>query len=170
MLRAAIRNSWLAPTLFAAAVCFSHIHQGTIAVDAIRYSAIASNILESGDWIHLYDRFTESAYANKPPLLFWSLAGIFHTVGFSTFAAKFPAVLFTFLSMLLVWRIWSKLGGEAAGLWAILLRIFFAAMIEPVVVAPAAIIAVPGQMARGQRQISPRTVSSSIRRPFFNLC
>ncbi|MCB0345985.1 MAG: glycosyltransferase family 39 protein [Bdellovibrionales bacterium] len=134
MLRAAIRNSWLAPTLFAAAVCFSHIHQGTIAVDAIRYSAIASNILESGDWIHLYDRFTESAYANKPPLLFWSLAGIFHTVGFSTFAAKFPAVLFTFLSMLLVWRIWTKLGGEAAGLWAILLfavnRSFFRDLVE----------------------------------------
>lgn len=134
MFRAAIQHRWLVPALFAAVVCFSHIHQGSIAVDAIRYSAIASNILQTGDWINLYDRFTDSLYANKPPLLFWSLAGVFQTFGFSTFAAKFPAVLFTFILLLLVWHTARKLAGEAAGLWALLLlsvnRSFFRDLVE----------------------------------------
>lgn len=134
MVNQALKRSWLVPAVFAAAVCFTHIHQGTIAVDAIRYSAIAEYILRSGDWLHLYDRLTDSPYANKPPLLFWSLAATFDTVGFSTFWAKFPAVAFTFAALLLIWRLGVLLFGEGAGLWALLLlalnRSFFRDLVE----------------------------------------
>ena len=74
------------PVLFLLGVmCFSHIHHGSIAADAVRYAYIAYHIVVSGDGISLYDARTESLYVNKPPLLFWLLAVCYKLFGFSTF-------------------------------------------------------------------------------------
>lgn len=106
--------------LFIVSICFSHLHHGTIAVDAIRYAHISKLILENGDWINLYDAYDERPYANKPPLLFWILALFIKAFGFSTFVAKLPAVLFAFAGMLLLWYLANKCFGERAALFTII--------------------------------------------------
>ncbi len=109
--------------LLLAIFCFSHIHQGSLAVDAIRYSSISWQILETGDWIHLIDSYSGAPYANKPPLLFWLLALTFKLVGYSTFSAKLIPSIFTFLAVLLLYRVTLRFGTVAA-LWAVLLFLF----------------------------------------------
>lgn len=113
-------KKYLVPAFFAAALCFSHLNQGTLAVDAVRYAKIAANILERGDWFHLYDSFTATAYANKPPFVFWLLAFLFKHFGFSTAIAKLPSAFFAFCSLLLIFQIAAKRSGEAAGYLALM--------------------------------------------------
>ncbi len=91
--------------LFLAALCFSHIHQGTLGPDGIRYAHIAQTILTRNDWWHLYDEFKDAPYGNKPPLLFWLVAVVFDSISFSTFAARIVPVLFVFVAMLLLYRL-----------------------------------------------------------------
>lgn len=87
--------------IFLAVMCFSHIHQGTLAADAVRYARISMEIVQTGS-LALFDHYSETPYVNKPPLLFWLTAGFFKVFGFSTFVAKIPAVFFTFIGMLAI--------------------------------------------------------------------
>jgi 4-amino-4-deoxy-L-arabinose transferase-like glycosyltransferase len=105
--------------LFLICVCLSHIHQGTLAVDAVRYAHIAQLIVEDGNWFSLYDAYDERPYANKPPLLFWILAGLFKVFGFSTFIAKLPSCLFAFSGMLLLWHFAKQYAGERTALFVL---------------------------------------------------
>ncbi len=96
--------------LFSAGICFSHIHQGHLAGDAVRYASIASNILIRSEWFSLYDGFQGiEGYANKPHLLFWLLAFCIKLFGYSTFVAKLPSAVFVFLSLILFFHIAQKL-------------------------------------------------------------
>ncbi len=108
--------------LFAASVCFSHLDQGHLAVDAIRYAHIAKSILLRGDWINLYDGYQHSEqYANKPHLLFWILALTFKMFGYSTFWAKLPAAIFVFTSLILFGFIAKKLFADTVALCLVIL-------------------------------------------------
>jgi len=109
--------------LFLLCACFTHIHQGTLAVDAIRYAHISRLILESGDWFRLYDAYDEVMYSNKPPFLMWCLALLFKLFGFSTFIAKFPSALFAFLAGLVLWALSKNRYGEKAGICSVLLLV-----------------------------------------------
>ena len=80
-------------------LCFTHIHQGTLSIDGIRYASIASYIGKTGELFRLVDDYSGVAYANKPPVLFWLVALSFKVFGFSTFAAKLPGAIFAALAM-----------------------------------------------------------------------
>jgi len=82
-----------------AGICFGSLHQGTLTIDGVRYAHIAARAIENQDWLHLQDDFLGTAYANKPPLLFWLVAASLKTLGFSTFAARLPAAAFGFVAM-----------------------------------------------------------------------
>jgi 4-amino-4-deoxy-L-arabinose transferase-like glycosyltransferase len=106
--------------VFLALICFGHIHQGTLAVDAIRYARISWEIVLTGN-LSLFDHYSETLYVNKPPLLFWLTAAGFKLFGFSTFMAKFPAVLFTAAGLVAISAIGKRLGAVIGILSAILL-------------------------------------------------
>lgn len=106
------------PVLLLFSICFSHIHQGTPAVDGVRYVGIAGHILDSGNWLHLYDARTESLYVNKPPLLFWITALAFQLFGYSTFVAKAPAVLLGFFGTIFFWHTVEKFFGRRIGFFS----------------------------------------------------
>ncbi|MBX7143645.1 MAG: glycosyltransferase family 39 protein [Oligoflexia bacterium] len=119
---------------FLAAMCFSHLHQGSLQIDSVRYAHIANLLLGGDSWFSLYDEFKDAPYGNKPPLLFWVVAASFKTFGFSTFSAKAPAVLFVFLGLLLLWDLVSRLNGPRAAFFALLLycgnRVFIRAIAD----------------------------------------
>ncbi len=82
-------------------LCFSHIHQGSVWTDGVRYAAIAKNIILDGQYFRLYDDYTEAPYVNKPPVLFWLIAASMKALGYSTFSVKLPGALIAFGAMLL---------------------------------------------------------------------
>lgn len=103
--------------IFAAGVCFTHLHQGHLAGDGIRYAHIAKSILVRADWLNLYDGFQNTEhYANKPHLLFWLLALTFKTFGYSTFFAKLPSAVFVFASLILLGVIAKDIFGQKLSL------------------------------------------------------
>lgn len=108
---------------FLACVCFSHIHQGTLAVDAIRYAHISHVILDYGEWLQLYDAYDEVVYSNKPPFLMWCLALLFKFFGYSTFIAKLPSAVFAFLAGLVLWALSKSVYGEKAAIFSVLLLV-----------------------------------------------
>lgn len=115
------QTSTLFVALVAAALTFSHIHQGTLGVDAIRYASISRNILETGRWFPLYDSYTEAVYYNKPPVLFWMVASCFKLLGYSTFAARLTGAAFAFAGILLLWNSMLSLYGERIALFSVLM-------------------------------------------------
>ena len=120
------RTSKLNPALvlLSAGICFSHIHQGTLAVDAVKYAAIAHRILETGVWYPLVDPYSETIYLNKPPGLFWLLAVVFKTIGFSTFSAKLVPAVFAFIALILLFQVCRQVFGENTGYVAVILLAF----------------------------------------------
>lgn len=126
--------AFLSVLVFAAAICFSHIHQGSLSIDSVRYAHIANAMLESGDWRMLYDEFRDEDYNNKPPILLWLTAFSIKALGLSTFAAKLPAATFVFIALLLVWDIAARLHGQRAAMFALLLftanRVFFRSTLD----------------------------------------
>jgi hypothetical protein len=64
-------------------------------VDASQYAAMSREMLESGNYLQLFDRGQN--YLDKPPLLFWVSAMSFKLFGISNFSYKLPSVLFSLL-------------------------------------------------------------------------
>jgi dolichyl-phosphate-mannose-protein mannosyltransferase len=56
-----------------------------------RYSLIAREMLESGDW--LQPRFNHVRYDEKPPLLYWAIAASYRWLGPSDFSSRVPSAL-----------------------------------------------------------------------------
>ncbi len=54
-----------------------------------RYSLIAREMLESGDWIQ--PRLNHVRYDEKPPLLYWAIAACYHWLGPSEFSSRLPS-------------------------------------------------------------------------------
>jgi 4-amino-4-deoxy-L-arabinose transferase-like glycosyltransferase len=120
--------------VFVLAVCFSHIHQGSLGVDSIRYASIANSVLQTGKFFDLFDEYTELPYANKPPVLFWLVALSLKVFGFSTFSVKLTGALFSAFAVFLLWLITFRLYGQRAGLFSMLLfvlnSLFFRAVVD----------------------------------------
>ena len=104
-----------------AALTFSHIHQGTLGVDAIRYAWISRHIVQTGTWFPLYDSYAQEVYYNKPPVLFWMVATCFKLFGYSTFSARIIGTLFTFGGMLLFWAAVRKFYDDRIALYSIII-------------------------------------------------
>jgi len=104
-----------------AGICFGSLDQGTLTIDGVRYAHIATRAIENHDWLHLQDEFLGTAYANKPPLLFWLVAISLETLGFSTFAARLPAAAFGFLGMAAFYLCSRRMFGPGVALLALVL-------------------------------------------------
>jgi 4-amino-4-deoxy-L-arabinose transferase-like glycosyltransferase len=87
--------------------------------DASKYAAIAREVFETGDFIHL--QVEGEPYIQKPPLMFWLSALSFHVFGISNFAFKLPMLLFSFLGMYSVYRLAKSMYGRNTGIVAALL-------------------------------------------------
>lgn len=100
--------------------------------DEGRYSAVALNMLESGDY--LVPRLNPSnPHFAKPPLTYWAVAASVATFGHSEFAVRLPAALAYALTALVVALIASTIGLRrpmmAAAIWSTTLLPFVASSV-----------------------------------------
>jgi 4-amino-4-deoxy-L-arabinose transferase-like glycosyltransferase len=89
-------------------------------VDAAQYASMAREMLETGNYLKLYNRYEN--YLDKPPLVFWLSALSYKLLGVSNFAYKLPSFLFSLLATYSTYRL-AKLyyGKETAYLAALVL-------------------------------------------------
>ncbi|WP_235565268.1 glycosyltransferase family 39 protein [Lysobacter sp. Root494] len=81
--------------------------------DEGRYTNVALNMLDSGDWLNPH-RSDEVGHWTKPPLTYWAIAGSVAMFGQNAWAARLPSALAYLLCVWLAWRIARRLvpGGE----------------------------------------------------------
>lgn len=72
--------------------------------DEGRYTNVALNIADSGEWISLY-RHPASLHFTKPPLTYWAIAASVKTFGFNTWAARLPIALAYIFSVLMIYQL-----------------------------------------------------------------
>jgi len=76
--------------------------------DEGRYTNVALNMLDSGDWLNPR-RNDEIGHWTKPPLTYWAIASSVAVFGTNPWAARLPAALSYLLCAWLAWRIASRL-------------------------------------------------------------
>ncbi|GAB3746939.1 ArnT family glycosyltransferase [Lysobacter olei] len=76
--------------------------------DEGRYTNVALNMLDSGDWLNPR-RHHEVGHWTKPPLTYWAIASSVAMFGHTPWAARLPAALAYLLSVWLVWRLARRL-------------------------------------------------------------
>ena len=72
--------------------------------DEGRYTNVALNMLDSGDWLNPR-RTHEVGHWTKPPLTYWTIAASIGAFGTTAWAARLPAALSYLLCVWLAWRI-----------------------------------------------------------------
>jgi Dolichyl-phosphate-mannose-protein mannosyltransferase len=78
--------------LLAAALAFHQLGtRGIFSPAEARYSLIAREMVDSGDWIQ--PRLNHVRYDEKPPLLYWAIAASYWWFGPSDFASRVPSAL-----------------------------------------------------------------------------
>jgi 4-amino-4-deoxy-L-arabinose transferase-like glycosyltransferase len=88
-------------------------------VDASQYASMSREMLESGNYLQLYDRGQD--YLDKPPLLFWVSAVSYKLFGISNFSYKLPSVLFSLLGIFATLQLGKRLYGQRVGFYAALI-------------------------------------------------
>jgi 4-amino-4-deoxy-L-arabinose transferase-like glycosyltransferase len=76
--------------------------------DEGRYTNVALNMLESGDWIHPM-RNEHVGHWTKPPLTYWTVAASIAAFGYNPWAARIPYALAFLFCAWMVWRIARRL-------------------------------------------------------------
>jgi 4-amino-4-deoxy-L-arabinose transferase-like glycosyltransferase len=99
------------PWTIAALLLFVLAFQGSrplFAPDEGRYTAVALEMISSGDWIHprLHQ---EVPHYSKPPLTYWMLASALRLGGNNEWAARVPNALLFTTSVLMLWRLGRRL-------------------------------------------------------------
>lgn len=102
-----------------AIIHFSAIRVDVMDVDASQYAEISMGMMESGDYLHVYDRGRD--YLDKPPFLFWVSALSMKIFGVNNFGYKLPSILFALWALFATYRLGRLLYGEAAGRMAALI-------------------------------------------------
>lgn len=87
--------------------------------DSGHHANIALRMYLTGDYVTLYDH--RGDYIDKPHFLFWSAALSYHIFGVTTFAYKFPSLLFTILGTYSVFRLGKELYNHETGKLAALI-------------------------------------------------
>ncbi len=83
--------------------------------DEARYAQVAREMRDSGEWF--LPHLNGEVYAQKPPLLFWSMnLASLATGGLDEWAARVPSALAALASVLLTYRIGRRFFGRRAGL------------------------------------------------------
>ena len=80
--------------------------------DEGRYTNVAINMLDSGDWLNPR-RNDEVGHWTKPPLTYWTIAASVGMFGKNAWAARLPAALSYLLCIWLAWRITRRLAPGA---------------------------------------------------------
>lgn len=98
--------------------------------DEGRYTNVALNMLDSGDWVDPR-RNDDVGHWTKPPLTYWALAASMGLFGRNPWAARLPVALAFLASVALTWRLARRLapGAEAVAALA------FATMLLPALAA-----------------------------------
>lgn len=78
--------------------------------DAAHHANIALYMYEHNDWVNLVDRGKD--YLDKPHFLFWSSLLSFKIFGVNTFAHRFPALLFSLLSIYSTYKLTRHLSNK----------------------------------------------------------
>ena len=94
--------------------------------DEGRYTNVAVNMLESGDWLNPR-RNVDVGHWTKPPLTYWAVAASIGVFGLNPWAARLPVALSYLLCVWLSWRLARRLapGTEATA------AVAFATMLLP---------------------------------------
>lgn len=85
-------------------------------VDAAQYASMSREMLERGDFLHLYNRGND--YLDKPPLIFWLVSLSYGLFGVSTVTFKLPSLLFSLVAVFSTFQLGKRLHGDQVGLWA----------------------------------------------------
>ena len=88
-------------------------------VDAAQYASMSREMLESGNYLKLFD--TGIPYLDKPPFLFWISSISIHFFGVNGFGYRFPSFLFGLLAIYSTYKIARKYYGEKTALLAALM-------------------------------------------------
>src|ERR1700758_3079191 len=83
-------------------VYFFNMFIDVMDIDAAQYFAMSREMMESGNYLQLYERGKD--YLDKPPLLFWLSSFSLKLFGISNFAYKLPAVLCIILGIYATYR------------------------------------------------------------------
>lgn len=97
----------------------SAVRVGVMDIDASQYAEISREMMESDNWLHLYDRGID--YLDKPPFLFWISALGMKIFGVDNFGFKLPSILFALFAIYATYRLARLLYGEATGRMAALI-------------------------------------------------
>lgn len=118
------RSLWIAVMAIVLALGFLGT-RGIWDPDEGRYTNVALNMLDSGDWLNPR-RNDEVGHWTKPPLTYWAIASSVRVFGQNTFAARLPSALAYLLCVWLAWRIARRLapGSEAAAAAAYATMVF----------------------------------------------
>lgn len=113
------RRPWLALLLLCVWALAWQGSRGLFTTDEGRYTAVALNMLASGDW--LLPRLSEDVtHYSKPPLTYWAIAASIALFGQNEWAARLPNALAFVLTVLLLLRI-ARRFDPARAPWAALI-------------------------------------------------
>ncbi|MEN6452978.1 MAG: glycosyltransferase family 39 protein [Prolixibacteraceae bacterium] len=87
-----------------------------VIINAAKYAQIGREILDNHDWINL--TIGGDAYDQKPPLLFWIAALVFHFFGLSVVAYKTAVILISLLGLYGTYKLAELFYGRNIGLLA----------------------------------------------------
>ncbi len=80
--------------------------------DYLRYAEVAREMVRSGDWV--VPRYNGEVYLDKPPLLFWLIAGLSSLYGSVTpFIARFPSTFSALVGALVVFLLGKRVYGTS---------------------------------------------------------
>ena len=82
-------------------------------VDSAQYAAIAKEMLNTRSFLEVY--FQGADYLDKPPLIFWTAAGLFSIFGVHTWVFKLPTFLFTIIGLFSTFKIGERLYSKEVG-------------------------------------------------------
>jgi len=82
-------------------------------VDAAQYASISLEMLKSGEYLQVLDRFED--YLDKPPLLFWLSSLSMKLFGIGSWQYKLPSILFSTLGVVSTYKLGKRLYSEEIG-------------------------------------------------------
>lgn len=91
--------------------------------DELRYSAVAHELTHRDNWFYL--TVNDQPYDEKPPLVFWMMAGVIQIIGddHSPWVYRFPGFIAGTVTVLLTYAIGRRLVNEHVGLLAAMILI-----------------------------------------------
>ena len=97
----------------------SAIGVDTMDIDASQYASMSSELLNSHNWLQLYDHGFN--YLDKPPFLFWISAISMKAFGMGNFGYKLPSILFALWALYATYRLARLLYSDATARMAALI-------------------------------------------------